>query len=241
MDASPLGALAAELRNMIWELAITHDDHVLVAPQSCGNSTEYKAPFLRNKHAAAMLSVCKQMRSECSALFYSLNTFEVRTGCHNWRDTSTIEEKFYESIGDYNRQMTKSMHFSITLPDCPACEPSEAELRSPASRELRWFHEVRDDLASIVKNIDCIKEEQEMDQLQASINLKSPSTDETDSWYTFQLELFNTNASFEHAAILQRRRWPRSDYFPTAQLPGLGCRAASQMVWALYCHNTWQN
>lgn len=236
MDASPLGALAAELRNMIWELAITHDGHVLVAPQSCGNSTEYKAPSLRNKHVTAMISVCKQMRSECSALFYSLNTFEVRTGCHDWRDTLAITAKFYKSIGGQNGQMVRNMFFSITLSDCPTREPSEAESRNAINREMLWFREIRDDMVDIVSNIDRIKENRKMKTLQADLNIQSPLSNEPNGWYTLALDFLNAKASLEHDSLLQRRRWPDSNPLLWNDDPILSREAVTRLAWALYCH-----
>ncbi|WPB01636.1 uncharacterized protein RHO25_006266 [Cercospora beticola] len=241
MDASPLGALAAELRNMIWELAVTHDDHILVAPRSCGNNTEHKASSTRNEHVTAMLAVCKQMRSECSALFYSLNTFEVRTGCHNWRDTSSITAKFYKSIGHQNRQNVRSMYFSITLSDCPTREPSEEESRNAVSKEMRWFREVRDDLASIVSKIAGIKRKRPMKSLQADLNLQNPSSNEFNGWYTFQLDFLNVKASFENDCLLQKRRWPRSIHWAWSEFHALDRAAVAQLVWARYCHSRWQN
>ncbi|KAM3420340.1 hypothetical protein BST61_g3621 [Cercospora zeina] len=242
MEASRLGIPPPELRVMMWELAVTYDKTLLVAPKSCDDSTECKPAAANNKHITAVLSVCKQMRSECMALFYSLNTFEVRTGYLNWRDTFKIGANFFKSISHRNEQMITNMHWTIAVPDCPTRGLTEAGLRDVA---MEWVREVSDDLVQIVDKIHRITKGRKMTSLRANIHLHSPSAKKAkkaNRWYTFPLDFLNTKASFEHASILQRRRWPYSVNFPFHEISTrLGGNAVAQLAWAIFCHNEWQD
>ncbi|KAF2483330.1 hypothetical protein BDY17DRAFT_310361 [Neohortaea acidophila] len=61
MDRSPLGALAPELRNRIYELALYERRPVSISKNFWAE--------------AALLRTCKQVRQEAELLFYSINDF----------------------------------------------------------------------------------------------------------------------------------------------------------------------
>ncbi|KAK4539388.1 hypothetical protein LTR36_010989 [Oleoguttula mirabilis] len=77
MDASPLQRLAPELRNRIWELALTQADPVKVHGKNGRNVAEPGALAITttDSHPLALRQTCRQISSECGRLFYIHNSF----------------------------------------------------------------------------------------------------------------------------------------------------------------------
>ncbi|KAK5134782.1 hypothetical protein LTR08_006157 [Meristemomyces frigidus] len=81
MDASPFSKLSAELRNRIWEYAVSGDLPVMITtwrdPDSVSTTfRDYKEP--------ALSATCKQIRSKTRLMYYSHNNFQVELGDHGW-------------------------------------------------------------------------------------------------------------------------------------------------------------
>ncbi|TKA79913.1 hypothetical protein B0A49_00989 [Cryomyces minteri] len=65
MEHSPFSALASEIRNVIYELALHEPEPILLAE----DTTTHEQP--------ALTKVCRQIREECLAMHYHLNTFRT--------------------------------------------------------------------------------------------------------------------------------------------------------------------
>ncbi|GIZ43608.1 hypothetical protein CKM354_000682700 [Cercospora kikuchii] len=201
MEDSPLGSLAAELRNMIWELVVTHNGNMFIAPSLCKGSPEPQSVTTNNKHVTAVLSVCKQMRSECSALFYSLNAFEVRTSHHNWQTIPAVVTNFSNSIGQENAQMIRNMCFSITLDEQPR---RDLIFDSPY-----WSDQFERDLSQVLCSIGKFNKREGMESLRADFKFQSRPFRQVISRYTFRLDFLDVEDSFRLAAFRGSCVWPK--------------------------------
>lgn len=76
MEKSPLSKLAAELRNQVFEYALTSAEDIVVKPKtdSYNDPPSYK-PRYRLDTAVALTMTCRQIRRETLATFYWINTF----------------------------------------------------------------------------------------------------------------------------------------------------------------------
>ncbi|KAK5682468.1 hypothetical protein LTS10_005596 [Elasticomyces elasticus] len=80
MDAAPIGKLPPEIRNGIFALVLTLDFEVtvIVSPDSPGIILDSASrPGVHT--ALACMAVCKQLRTECSPVFYGANIFRLRS------------------------------------------------------------------------------------------------------------------------------------------------------------------
>ena len=90
MENSPFAKLAPELRNRIYELVLykqegfhfTEDEfgdpHTVCHPSPRPNSYE-RCSNTVNRHLLALTQVCRDIRSESSSLFFSINAFRIDT------------------------------------------------------------------------------------------------------------------------------------------------------------------
>ncbi|KAK4544187.1 hypothetical protein LTR36_004397 [Oleoguttula mirabilis] len=72
MDGSPLSKLSPELRNHIWEYAVTMQHPVKVA--ACSDPDLY---YCTRFEDPAITAACKQTRSESLLMYYAKNKFEM--------------------------------------------------------------------------------------------------------------------------------------------------------------------
>ena len=78
MDSSLFGKLPPELRNRIYTLAMSREKTITFAPQSDHPSRRILRPLLpshRPPQGFSLTAACRQMRQECSMLFYACNDF----------------------------------------------------------------------------------------------------------------------------------------------------------------------
>lgn len=101
MDKSPLNKLSAELRNNIYEYAVTENEPLQVQSLSGSANTAYPA---------AILDVCQHMRLECEAMFYASNTFAVSA---EPTQTRRAIQKFYRDIRPTNAMVVRSISVDI--------------------------------------------------------------------------------------------------------------------------------
>ncbi|KAK5124134.1 hypothetical protein LTR85_001837 [Meristemomyces frigidus] len=81
MDNSPLSTLPAELRDVMYELALHSEDAVVLQwHPDLGGFRACSSAGLPIPIRLALTETCKQTRSECLQLFYTSNTFELRLG-----------------------------------------------------------------------------------------------------------------------------------------------------------------
>lgn len=72
MDSSLLSTLPRELRDEIWGLSLKHSDEVYVFDD---DGKPWIDADIAEQHPLALTETCKQIRSECLSMFYSLNIF----------------------------------------------------------------------------------------------------------------------------------------------------------------------
>lgn len=79
MDNSPFNDLPAELRNRIYELALTQSCDILIGFKTAraGSITIVNADIC-NKHPLSLAQTCKRIRQECRQLFFAANVFSIR-------------------------------------------------------------------------------------------------------------------------------------------------------------------
>jgi hypothetical protein len=80
MDNSPLKGLPAEIRNNIYELALTQDGPVMLGKED--SSWSWRRISDTKTQPLALTKTCKAIHSECTQLFYSINTFILRVGAN---------------------------------------------------------------------------------------------------------------------------------------------------------------
>ncbi|KAK4631153.1 hypothetical protein CLAFUW4_02963 [Fulvia fulva] len=80
--------IPAELRNQIWELALVKPNGV---DFSC-DGHQAKLTSSQHDHPMAIVQTCRQARNEGMGLFYSRNTFTIKTSAFV---TEGPERKFY--------------------------------------------------------------------------------------------------------------------------------------------------
>lgn len=108
MEKSPLSKLPAELRNYISELAMSFDKPFSVIWRHSQTRLRGQSSTARLK-PLALLSTCKQLRSETSELFYSLDAVEIT--CYRPHDQSldVPVKHFLEHVGRERAAQLKSL------------------------------------------------------------------------------------------------------------------------------------
>ncbi|KAK4629599.1 hypothetical protein CLAFUW4_07772 [Fulvia fulva] len=115
MDTSPCAKLPAELRNQVFSLALSCGRITLAPTPSDRDITSSPLPrrlhLFReagrgHEHPTALTQTCRQLRAETTGLFYSANTFVVKTYCHDYPGLISI---FRHNIGPSNSSALQSM------------------------------------------------------------------------------------------------------------------------------------
>ncbi|KAK5115850.1 hypothetical protein LTR85_009444 [Meristemomyces frigidus] len=134
MDHSPLARLPAELRNEIYELALTQAEAVV----DIGQRWEWRArgggiyQVTSIGEALAITKTCKQIRQESASIFFSTNTFDIKLDTeflfHNRpeRSSSNFQQDvealleplhaFIDTIGEGNATMLCSAAVTLGTP-----------------------------------------------------------------------------------------------------------------------------
>ncbi|KAF7195273.1 hypothetical protein HII31_03479 [Pseudocercospora fuligena] len=112
MESSPFGKLSAELRNEIYELALTFEDTLIVTETSASNGL-----YCSVAHPTALLQTSRQIRSEATKMFYANNSFHITDSdtSHEKEVTRSfsILQRFFNTIGLHNSNAIK--HLSLDL------------------------------------------------------------------------------------------------------------------------------
>lgn len=108
MEGSPLGGLPAELRNTIFYAALVQEGPIPIRRRSDNRSTRTRH-HRRHVPLAALLQTCQQIKSEATAMFYTLDTFLVAKECHD--DTNRRLKAWLKAL----RPKSKKLLFRIRL------------------------------------------------------------------------------------------------------------------------------
>ncbi|KAK3639339.1 hypothetical protein LTR56_012507 [Elasticomyces elasticus] len=126
MALSSFERLPAELRNQIQELALYRALPIVIRRvyyQDQAGNIEFalKSPQARSG-LTALTRTCKMFRSDCSALFYSINRFTVvRRAEFDWAEKMSALYKFLMQIGERNRNALRSITLDLgTHEELPA-------------------------------------------------------------------------------------------------------------------------
>lgn len=110
MDHSPLGHLPEELRLAIYEYVLVEPEEVRVVMPADGR------PLIASPSKLGLTATCKEIRSKCLPIFYSLNRFYFHTACHDdlikpgWDDALNA---WLEAIGDANRRRLRHVGLDV--------------------------------------------------------------------------------------------------------------------------------
>jgi hypothetical protein len=74
MDASPLGKLAPELRNIIYKMVLKDRSEIRIGASDGGCGV---CACSHEILQVSLLRVCKQLNAECEPVFYGINTFTI--------------------------------------------------------------------------------------------------------------------------------------------------------------------
>ena len=99
MNESPFSKLAPELRNSVYELVMSDDSPVCITITEDGKRVARDVDS-SIAHGVALTATCKQMRDECTQLFYACNEFHF----------TSVEalDTFCEIIGPLNVKVMQS-------------------------------------------------------------------------------------------------------------------------------------
>lgn len=78
MSASPILDLPAELRNSIFEYALTYSEPIVLIWRQGHSSRDQHWRLRSPEHALALARTCKEIRKECNDLLFFHNDFELR-------------------------------------------------------------------------------------------------------------------------------------------------------------------
>ncbi|KAK5698218.1 hypothetical protein LTR97_007179 [Elasticomyces elasticus] len=126
MALSSFERLPAELRNQIQELAVFRAQPIVIRrvyyQDQAGNiGFALRSPQARSG-LTALTQTCRMFRSDCSALFYSVNRFTVvRRAKFDWAEKMSALHKFLMQIGERNRNALRSITLDLgTHEELPA-------------------------------------------------------------------------------------------------------------------------
>ncbi|KAK3720782.1 hypothetical protein LTR37_003445 [Vermiconidia calcicola] len=117
MDRSPLARLPAETRNQIYELALTIPDVITLEEDrvtGCWKRTtghKYQA-----KNLLGLAEACEQLSRECTQLFFTVNTFELRIRDLDSRTCELKIRQFRSQIGTSNASALRLLVIRILGP-----------------------------------------------------------------------------------------------------------------------------
>ncbi|EME79161.1 uncharacterized protein MYCFIDRAFT_79718 [Pseudocercospora fijiensis CIRAD86] len=112
MDSSPLAKLSAELRNEIYELALSFEDTITVTGTSASSDLECSIG-----HPTALIQTCRQIRSEATRMFYANNTFHIggsgSSDSVEVTDAFSVLQRFSHTIGLHNSKAIKRISVEV--------------------------------------------------------------------------------------------------------------------------------
>ncbi|KAK5124197.1 hypothetical protein LTR85_001900 [Meristemomyces frigidus] len=126
MENSPFAKLAPELRNRIYELALTLPKRIVIVRRSFSPSTFRQEPANARYQPLALAMTCRVINEECQQLFYAANAFELRAALHS-NGTTTLGG-FCETIGGRNSAALRSV--TVDAHEVYLVDPSHIALYS---------------------------------------------------------------------------------------------------------------
>lgn len=132
MDSSPLNRLPAELRNEIYELALTEpygivldvNNHPAAAKYVYPKTIDTKTILRCPRPAISLLSTCKQIRDEARSIYFSVNKlvlfFCYRTATDRAYEWITHLTKWMEAVGPAQAAQLRRVEFDVGL--VPPCD-----------------------------------------------------------------------------------------------------------------------
>lgn len=134
METSPFHKLPGELRDQIYVLALQQTQKIdLFRDQS----QIIIDPVLRTERVLALTATCKQIRSECLAIFYSVNHFRVCGGVLRslYQDCTGVFQQWVDRVGTKQRQALCRLDFE--LGHCTCAKMRECRSGRAASDYIR--------------------------------------------------------------------------------------------------------
>jgi hypothetical protein len=113
MDASPFSNLSPELRNKVYEYSLQQEQPILIKAYSTPKATK---PEHRTNIAypLGLTQSCREIRTECTKLFYAINTFTILVGdIESKTHVHRQFESFRTAIGCSNASLISSVVFEI--------------------------------------------------------------------------------------------------------------------------------
>ncbi|KAK4629645.1 hypothetical protein CLAFUW4_08310 [Fulvia fulva] len=111
MDKSPLGSLAPELRNRIYELVLAQDQPVYIIQTSRAYGKYKQDPHRSRRLEIAITQTCRLLRQESTKMFYGFNLFTFAgPGQTAFGNPLNVALGFLESIGEVNAFAVREIH-----------------------------------------------------------------------------------------------------------------------------------
>ncbi|KAK5129819.1 hypothetical protein LTR08_002796 [Meristemomyces frigidus] len=163
MDNSPFNDLPAELRVRIYTAALCPTEGVGIsfALDKDWNTPNERPVYLSSKaRLLALTATCKQMREECTPVFFSVNTFHLhprRTMVHVPNAHYKLLSKWLACIGTHNTSLLKKVVVNLFEWDCFWTGPGEARLTDLFADELHAGSRSSRDIYHIIIDLDWSK------------------------------------------------------------------------------------
>ncbi|CAK1363560.1 hypothetical protein CB0940_04396 [Cercospora beticola] len=151
MEESRLGKLAPELRNRIWESAVTQDVLIRLSTLIRPNCISY---LWRRPDVSWVFKTCKQIHVECADMFYDNNTFHVDANTFGTctdnpltmlatRDGPKTKNLTMRGFDDFPLPVGSSLHDNLAYGQMIAeaiqeLEPEKLLALAPNLRHLSW-------------------------------------------------------------------------------------------------------
>ncbi|CAK1363763.1 unnamed protein product [Cercospora beticola] len=144
MDDSPLGKLAAELRNKIFEYVLIHDDPIYMAMKYDARGRPNEMRILNrafNSRPLSLLAVCRQARDECTEMFFANNHFKIgpATIDRDNAESATSLDWFLNMIDDVGKSYVR--HITVGIVSVFPRRPTLGAMRHCLFKQLRSIEE----------------------------------------------------------------------------------------------------
>lgn len=109
MDHSPLARLPPELRNKIYEIALTQEKPVARFHPYISRARDHCT------HRLALTRTCKQIHAESSQLFYSCNTFKLIAQSSDGKALTCLDS-LVSRLGEANTAAMRRLQINLFMP-----------------------------------------------------------------------------------------------------------------------------
>ena len=127
MDQSPLSTLPPEIRNDIYVMALSQDSPITLVHLRRKGWKRLEEPSTK-PNILALTKTCKNVRRECTQIFYAVNTFALRVA--NVDEIEQLLRLFRLHIGTTNDSALRSVVIELARfvckdpSNCPDVEPT---------------------------------------------------------------------------------------------------------------------